>query len=444
MGFNFLEAFVQFSAKGMETVLSAADKIQEKIKSTSGNAGVEFKSTGAEKVQADATHIKGLLGELIGRGEVKFTASGLNSVEGAINTIKQRLAGVAQGGDLTRMLSGGIAEAFQAAGTQAGGLLVSGMGAAIGGAMGGAIGAMLGNTLSSLPSAIGGGVKFVLDTHESQGQLRAGAKTSEEADQWDEVRQRMSDTWGGSKLGVPEVMQGLDTFEIAGVSPEAAEKALNRIMTLRVAGAEVNPEAYARMLAGHSPRQRMAAVRSSVPVMNALREMFPEYAKGDEEQGLLPAVSSGKIGTADIEEAYHRASLNPQLAGRAQSVTGAGNISAFSRSNTERFGRMFTNPEESKMDWLTFPFGSMVKTLMSPGISDLSGMESAAQGPWSAHPELSSSKEYSFTSLAGLAEKMQQEASGGGDVQDQQLNELRQIKENTKSKIEPEPAGSFW
>jgi hypothetical protein len=105
--------------------------------------------------------------------------------------------------------------------------------------------------------------------------------------------------------------------------------------------------------------------------------------------------------------------------------------------------------DETKRNWLQFgkflvsPIGSEPMTAMGATYGGHPGLPGAnVNNPWEMSPyQGGAHKEYSFTSLSGLAEKMQQEASGGGDVQDQQLDKLSKIEENTRHAAESVPSG---
>src|SRR5580704_3302478 len=112
---EFLKAYVTFAAKDHEAVMATAKKVEDAIKSVSGSA------------------------------KIKFEASGIEKVEGAVSGLKQKFAQLAQGGDLTRLISGSIEESFRMAGDTAGAAMGGAIGAGIGGFIGAAIASKIGS-----------------------------------------------------------------------------------------------------------------------------------------------------------------------------------------------------------------------------------------------------------------------------------------------------------
>jgi hypothetical protein len=233
---------------------------------------------------------------------------------------------------------------------------------------------------------------------------------------------------------------------------------MNQLMTLSEGGGlkggvEGSAESYARMLAGRDPRHRAALARSSPVIMDALREMFPQYGAMGEEEGLMPALTSGKIGTKDVAEAVRRAALNPRVVQRADEAKNVDTSGPFSAQNFRSTYRGImqwgSDPGGAFKDWVTTMPGTARN---SPSVTTLPGMGDVGNESWQAHPEPGRrAGEYQFTSLAGLAEKMQQEASGaGGDPAVEQVSLLKQIAENTKKGDGPivpkheHPQQQYW
>ena len=389
-------AICEFVAKGHEEVIDRAKSIESKL------AGINTAKS----------------------AEVKFTASGVDKVEGAVSSIKQRLATLAQGGDLARMLSTGIEQALREAGEGAGTALAGGLGGALGASLAGAFGGLV---VSAVPG-LSGFLKHLGEENDTEASVLSGAVGPEEREKYDRILARERVQWGGVGPGASAYEKKLNKFQDINYSPEKAEEALNRLGVISAGGGgnfEDMADKYAAMEKSHSPRARLALAQSSPAIMERLREMFPKYAAGgDDEQGLVPAIQRGEIGTKDMEEATRRAAENQRVKQRYEDAKGT--------LNPMR-GSFWSKAGAEIWNFVTHPIDTFSKE--GKGGQQLVGVgpDGTESQPWAAHPELAhQQKEYSFTSLSGLAEKMQQEAGGGGDVQDQQLTTLQQIAENTK------------
>jgi hypothetical protein len=300
--------------------------------------------------------------------------------------------------------------------------------------VGGGITAAIGSVIPVIGHLISAGV----ETAEGKAILAARALNDKEREQIEEAERRSATKTSGLPGGAEAFRAGRGQMVSANVPIEKAEKAMNQIMQLIAGTGHGDPNAmayaYARMETTHGPRERSAFAKNP-EIEDALKNMFPQYKQPGMEQHLDEAISKGRIGTADMEEALRRASTEPRVSqvaeaqknspagvGRSLWETAKESISggpvAYGKSVREGMKQSFSN-------W----FGGSTKP---PGLE--TGGETGA--PWQAHPErMAGQNEYQFTSLVGLAEKMQQEASGGGaDVPSQQLTVLQQIEKNTTPK----------
>jgi hypothetical protein len=424
---QFLQPIVEFIVKGQDAVMAAGKSIETKLKDMAG-----------PKLST-----------------ITFTAVGTDKITAAVSTIKQKLAGLAApGGDFVSMLAGGLGEAFTKAGEQAGGAIAGGLGSSLGGALSGAIGGLVVSAIPGLSEIIRG----AMERNEEHGALLAGALAPEERRQYEEIEAREKKNWFASKGGFSGYGKGLQAFQDVNLSPEQAEAAMNQLMVLSEGGGlkggvEGAAESYARMLAGKDPRHRVGLVRSSPVIMDALREMLPQYNAPGMEETLLENLSKGHIGSQDVAEAVRRAALNPRIvqrANEAKDVDTTGPLSAQNWRSTYRgIMQWGSDPGAALKDWLT----SMPGTARSgPSVAELPGMGTVGNEAWQAHPEMGGRGEYQFVSLAGLAEKMQQEASGGlADMAARQLTVLEKIAANTAPKEQPstghltqQQLGMYW
>jgi hypothetical protein len=398
---------------------------------------VEFLVRDREDAVAHAREITQKLNALnMGKaGEVKFTASGMDKVEGAVTSIKQKLSQLAQGGDLTRMLSSSIEQAFREAGAGAGEALAGGIGGTVGSVLAGAIGGVIASAIPGL----GAGLKQMADESEQEGQMAARAPTPEEAERWDKVRARGYSNWVMAKYGPDTFNSMMGKFQRAGMSPEDAEKEGNQLMTVGQ-NTGVDPDSLAQDVINVKTRgsgRAGAALIHAVPEFEKkLRQMMNEaggnYGQGDEESARLEDdVRSKRISSKTVLEAVRRSAIDPEMVRGAEAANNPNSWAGVFRDLFRGGQHMFSHPIEA----LTPGAEPHTNTLGLPG------MEQGSTGPWQNTSEAIRGQ-YAFTSLSGLAEKMQQEASGGGDVQEQQLNVLQEIRDKLPGTPDkPHPGG---
>jgi len=430
---EFLKAFVTFAAKGVEEVLAAGKATEQTTSGGAGKADVTFAAKGVSEVTAAADQIHAKTDRLKDAGKVEFKASGVDKVEGAANTIKQRLATIAQGGDFTRMLSGGVEHAFKEAGEAAGGMLAGGIGSALGGVLAGGVGGII----AGLIPGVGEMFKHHGEVAESKAKLQDRAESPEDAAKWMHIREEGYGRWKRTAAGPEGFNKGLDIFQREKLSPEQAEKSMNEIMVLAANSGkspETMAEDYAKMLAQGSGRSRAAFAKSDDLIIDQIRKMVPGYEKGDAgETRLVADMTSGKISTATVQEAVHRAAVErPTLAGAGAEQRSTGAKWLPDMGDMREVGRDIYNLR--------------VSTKGATPLNGAPGLEPVApDAPWTNVPETMTgheSRQYGFTSLAGLAEKMQTEASGTeNDAQERSAGYLETIV-NQGVKIQPGTPGA--
>jgi hypothetical protein len=443
MGVKFLEAFVEFIARGHETVIDQAKQIESKL------AGINT-------------------GKL---GEVKFTASGADKVEGAVSSIKQKLTMLAQGGDITRMLSSSIEDAFKTAGEGVGGALASTMGGLIGGAIGASIGAQLSGLVMKIPETIGKEV----EVSREAAILSDRSLSPEEAEQWKATTGPARAFWSGSPIDKDSYEKGLRIFQTTGPAPSSpaeaqakikeAEAAMNQIMALGTGAPEQMGDVegfarrYARMLTTHRGREKRAMLSDPL-VMDAVQKRFSSYTTEQiEAAAALDDNKAGALTTRDISEAIGEAARDPRVIKGVESKMKENRWQRYRETHQlyqgenqldmdevqyvnqlKRGGKESMSPtmypmnvlkpeQIEKLDKLAAAQGTADKPA---DLSVLPGLNGAAPPAEHALSGGKGMEEFAFTSLSGLAEKMQQEAAGGmGDIQDRQLAALEKIAANT-------------
>jgi hypothetical protein len=255
------------------------------------------------------------------------------------------------------------------------------------------------------------------------------------------------------------------------VKAAEAEATMNQAMALAVSGRISDPVAFAERLdklqLTHRPRDKMSLATTDF-VFERLQQRYagnsPEEIAGairkrDTERGAITSAEIIAAAVGDVAnprtQSYLRAKA--QEWSRAHGVEMGGQLwqgenqlqpDELAYVRRRRGGQAQPDAMRSPGEWVANPEGVPVysrgRTLNvsaeqqqrlerllsaeSGNASALSGMNPASVP---AH-QIATDFQYQFTSIAGLAEKMQMEATKGPDVADRQLQVLQEIRDNTK------------
>lgn len=411
---------------------------------------VQFVAKGQQDVIAQGKQIENVLANIDGVKKVEFKVGGVDKVEGAVNSLKQKFAQLAQGGDLTRMLSGSVEDAMKSAGDSVGTLLASGIGAAVGGALGGILGAQIGNLVSAVPAL----AARTIDTERDAKAQAEHSVTPEEAEARMGILHAGRLAWsqytvGKDKRSGADVFEaGLNEMQMQGEAPANAEEAkkraeksyerMNQLMALSAGDAIGDPVEMARQIGQlettHSHRAKVALGRNGF-IAAALEEKYKGRTPEDIQAAIAKSdTTQGAITSEELLNVLATKTQDPRVQnflkakgeeGRLAHAQEGGSQFWMNSNQTSREEqwylrnrRMGLAPEEANtaLGWT-----GHYKVLQDEQVKRLEQIQSATKNI-NALPGMdvsqmpghelagATSKEYGFTSLAGLTEKMQQQA----------------------------------
>jgi len=398
-----------------------------------------FKVKGQQDVMAKAKEIEKAIAGIQGVGEIKMKVSGVEKVEGAVNSLKQKFAQLAQGGDLTRMLSGSIEEAFKTAGEGTMGLA----GGLVGGMFGGLIGGMAANfageaakSLLALPQK--------LEQQNFNRQLEDWRHGEENPNEPAKLRKSLDlganqsqfETWRNTALGYTAVHAGSEKLRAENnLSRDSAIDLTNQLgaITERQGG---NAEEFTSMVNQYSTMRQLGDltrlpmfIRQHAEINKEMRAYWERAhggAKGEAgDVGYEKFLQSGKIGPSLMDAA---------IAEAGRKSAHALEIDKASRAHIPWWNSYGPNWGSNPQDYAKYQqsrglgvpgpkatIGGEPISMYSAGFGEGTGIPSGLERAGGKN------KEYGFTSIAGLAEKMQEAASGESDASERSATALETI-----------------
>lgn len=446
-----LQAFIEFVAKDHERVLETANKIEQSLQKLDGTA------------------------------KIKFEASGVEKVKGATDSLREKFIELGRSGDIARSLSASVEEGLKMGAENAGDILGAGVGAALGGAFGGIIGAQLGNLIGALPGLIGDKLQMYRDA-QAQAQH---SLTPDEADARMEILRQGRAGWsqyqvGKDKKNAADVFEDiLGRMQMEGAAPATPEEAkrraeeafrrANTIVALAAGGMIGDPEQLAESIgqleATHSHRAKMALGRNEF-IASALEEKYKGYTPEQIQTAIsLRDNQPGAITSSELLSILSEKAQDPRV---KNFLAAKGEENRFAHFTETSYAVPWATPNQLTSDeryylsarhagkdvdtakasfWTGKPYLSDEQLQRMEQIlaaeKDIFKLPGLLGGESGAAHALGTGEQYGFTSLAGLAEKMQQEASGqAADAQERSATALEKIvTEGIKINSDRTPGG---
>lgn len=318
------------------------------------------------------------------------------------------------------------------------------MAAGVGGILAGSVllrlGWGIGNLIMNIPKALekGGEMRY------QEGMVSAGATAPGEGAEYAAIEKRERRLWSRSGVDFKGYGNALMMAQQYRMKPLFAEQAINQMALLGVAGG-LDPKdigesssAYIKMLARHDASSRGAVVGSNRFIADEIRNMNRAMFGRLSDAKLAEMATEGIIGTEDVTRAVFAASRNPIVRQRASYAMGM-NYQGALLPGSQQFSPQQIRAAEYEWGlmragrpWQSIKAGAERELGINPvnSVMDMPGLSGAAPGgPWQMHPEYRG-RQYEFTSLADLAERMQTQAAGM-DIAEESNDYLRTIATNT-------------